>query len=185
MRRVLFIGLVALCACRDKGVQPKRSVAADSADQVYGGGVTTTISRNGVRQSKLFADSAWVYQIRQVSDLKKMTVTMFDSTGNTISTITADHGVYHIRDQHLDARGHVVATSSGGKVLKTEHLIFDSPRNVVTSDSAFTSTSPDGNAAGTSFESDPGFKRVRITQPKILQKGKGIKIGGSGGGKGK
>ena len=181
MTRVLLIGLVALGACKDRGVQPKRAVAADSADQVIAG-MNTTISRNGVRQSKVVADSAWMYQQRGVDDLKRMTVTMFDSTGSAISTITADRGMYHVRDQHLDARGHVVATSSGGKVLKTEHLIFDSPRNLVTSDSAFTSTSPQGNAAGSSFESDPGFKKVRITQPRLVQKGKGIKIGGSSGG---
>ncbi len=130
----------------------------------------------------VYADSAWSYQTRQVVDLTRMTVTMFDSTGAKVSTIVADKGIYHPRQQSLDARGHVVATSTGGKVLKTEHLVYDRDKNRVSSDTTFTSTSPDGNAAGVSFESDPGFKRVRITQPKLLQKGKGIVIGGSSGG---
>jgi LPS export ABC transporter protein LptC len=174
--------LILLAGCKkDVGIQPRRTAGADSADQVYSG-MTTEVVRDGVRQSHVYADSAWAYQTRQLVDLTRMTVTMFDSNGTKVSTIVADKGIYHTRQQSLDARGHVVATSSGGKVLRTEHLIYDRDRNQISSDTAFTSTSPQGNAAGVSFESDPGFKRVRITQPKLLQKGKGILIGGSSGG---
>jgi len=182
MKYTLLVALLVLGACKERGVAPKRTAVAGTADQVFGG-MDFNIVKNGLRQSHVIADSAWMYTQRQSSDLKLMKVTMYDSSGAMISTITADKGVYSVRDQMLDARGHVVATSPGGKVLKTEHLIFDSRRNLVTSDSAFTSTSPQGNASGESFESDPGFKRVTIVKPKnILQKGKGIRIGGYKGG---
>ncbi len=156
MTRIAVLGLMVLAACQNKGVQPRRTVALDSADQVYAG-MTTTLVRHGIRSSDVIADSAWMYQARQVFDLKHMTVKMFDTTGVLVSTITADKGIYAIRDQSLDARGHVVATSSGGKVLKTEHLIYDNRRNLITSDTAFTSTSPQGNVSGAHFEADPGF----------------------------
>ena len=102
----------------------------------------------------------------------------------TISTITADKGVYGMREQSLDARGHVIAHSSGGKVLKTEHLIFDRSKNNISSDTAFTSTSPQGNISGAWFDADPGFKNVVIHRPKSVQKGKGILLPGqrAGGG---
>ncbi len=172
MKRLIFVAIVAMIGCKDRGVQPKRTVVADSADQVIAG-MTMTVSLNGVLQSKVVADSAWMYQMRGVDDLKRMTVTMYDTTGKIISTVKADAGIYRVREQHLDARGHVVATSSEGKVLKTEHLVFDSPRNLITSDTAFSSTSPKGNVSGAHFEADPGFKNVQIYKMKGIEKGGG------------
>lgn len=179
MRVALIIGLCSLAACQDRGVPPRRTVAADSADQILSG-MATTISRDGVRESIVTADSTWIYEQRQVSDLKTMIVTMFDSTGAIISRITADKGIYRIRDASLDARGHVIATSPNGQVLKTEHLVYDTRRNVVSSDTAFTSTSPKGNISGAYFTADPGFNNVRVTKPKnVQQKGRGMIIGGA------
>jgi LPS export ABC transporter protein LptC len=176
---MIVFALVSMAACQDRGVPPRRTVVADSADQVLSG-MSTTISRDGVRESIVTADSTWIYEQRQVSDLKTMIVTMFDSTGAVISRITADKGIYRIRDQRLDARGHVVATTPGGRVLKTEHLIYDTRANLVTSDTAFTSTSPKLNLSGASFTADPGFNQVRVTKPKnVQQKGRGTIIGGA------
>jgi LPS export ABC transporter protein LptC len=174
--------LLLLAACKkDLGIQPRRTAGSDSADQVYSG-MTTEIVRDGVRQSHVYADSAWAYQARQLVDLTRMTVTMFDSSGAKISTIVADKGIYYTRQQSLDARGHVVATSSGGKVLKTEHLIYDRDKNQISSDTFFTSTSPKGNISGAHFVADPGFKNVDINKMKGLQKGKGIALPGQQGG---
>jgi LPS export ABC transporter protein LptC len=177
VRRALVL-IVLLVACRDRGVTPHQVAAADSADQVYDS-MTFDITRDGVKSSRVQAESAWVYQGRQVADLKNMTVTMYDSTGATISTTTADKGIYGMREQNLDARGHVIAHSSGGKVLKTEHLIYDRNRNLISSDTAFTSTSPTANLSGSWFESDPGFKNVRVTRPKGRSK-KGFVLPGQG-----
>lgn len=178
MRTLLVAAMGFLAACTEQGIQPHRTIVSDSADQVYAG-MTTTISRDGVRESIVNADSTWVYEQRSVSDLKGMTVTMFDSTGAVVSKITADKGIYRIREQSLDARGHVVATTPGGNVLKTEHLIYDTRRNLITSDTAFTSTGPKGSMAGAHFEADPGFKNVVVNAPRnVKQKGKGIRIGG-------
>jgi LPS export ABC transporter protein LptC len=164
MRPTLAL-IMLLVACRDRGVAPRQVAAADSADQVYDS-MTFDITRDGVKSSRVQAESAWVYQGRQVADLKKMTVTMYDSTGATISTTTADKGVYGMREANLDARGHVIAISTGGRVLKTEHLVYDRNRNMISSDTAFTSTSPKANLSGSWFEADPGFKNVRVTRPK-------------------
>ena len=157
--------IVLLAACQDRGVAPTRVAVADSADQVYDS-MTFDILRDGVKSSRVQAESAWVYQGRQVANLKNMTVTSYDSTGATISVITADKGIYTMREQSLDARGHVVAHGLDGRVLHTEHLVYDRSRNRINSDTAFTSTSPKANLSGASFEADPGFKNVRVTRPK-------------------
>jgi LPS export ABC transporter protein LptC len=179
MSRFAFVVAFALLVgCRDRGVQPRNVVSADSADQVYDS-MVFNITRDGVKTSRVEADSAWVYQARQVADLKNIKVTSFDSAGAVISTITAKTGIYGIRESSLDARGNVVATSSGGRVLKTEHLVFDRSRNMITSDTSFTSTSPQANLSGTSFESDPGFQHVHVTRPKGGSK-KGFVLPGQG-----
>lgn len=175
-RALLALGLLA--ACRERGIAPRQVASADSADQVYDS-MTFDITRDGVKASRVQAESAWVYQSRQVADLKNMTVTMYDSTGATISTTTADKGIYGMREQSLDARGHVVAHGVEGRVLRTEHLVYDRGRNLISSDTAFTSTSPKANLSGVSFEADPGFKHVDIIRPKGRGK-KGFVIPGQG-----
>jgi LPS export ABC transporter protein LptC len=172
--------VIVLAGCVKHGVAPHGTVAADSADQVYDS-MNFDITRNGVVVSHVVAESAWVYQGRQVADLKKMTVTFHDSTGAPTSTITADKGIYSMRLQNLDARGNVVATSPGAKVLKTEHLVYDRSRNRINADTSFTSTSPQGNMAGAWIEFDPGFTHVTVNRPTGRQKGKGIVIPGPGG----
>ncbi|HEY3934740.1 MAG TPA: LPS export ABC transporter periplasmic protein LptC [Gemmatimonadales bacterium] len=179
MIRALTLALL-VTGCVKHGVTPHGRVAADSADQVYDS-MTFDITRNGVVVSHVVAESAWVYQGRQVADLKRMTVTFHDSTGAPTSTITAKSGVYSIRLQNLDARGNVIATSPGGKVLKTEHLVYDRSRNRINADTAFTSTSPQGNMAGAWIEFDPGFTHVTVNRPTGRQKGKGILIPGPSG----
>lgn len=173
----LALPLLLLAGCRDQGIQPPRTVAADSADQTYKT-MSTEITRGGVRVSFVEADSAWVYQARQIADLKTMKVTFFDSSGATISTVTAKTGRYNMRDQSLDARGDVVAVSSQGRVLKTPHLTYDRAQNVIMSDTTFTSTSPKGDLAGSSFTSDPGFRTVTVIRPKGAAKGAGFVIPG-------
>jgi LPS export ABC transporter protein LptC len=179
VKRLIAVALVATvaAACVDKGVRPGRTMAADSADQVMAG-FATNITKVGLRLSHVIADSAWIYQARQVVDLKHMTMTMYDSSGASTAVITADKGNYNIREQSLDARGNVIATTSRGRVLKTPHLVYSQQRNEITSDSAFTSTGPDANLTGTNFTSDPAFKNVRVLQPKGGQKSKGFPLPG-------
>jgi LPS export ABC transporter protein LptC len=172
-----LLPLLVVVACRDQGIQPPRTVAADSADQTYKT-MSTEITRGGVRVSFVEADSAWVYQARQIADLKTMKVTFFDSSGATISTVTSKTGRYNMRDQSLDARGDVVAVSSEGRVLKTPHLTYDRTRNLITSDTTFTSTSRKGNLAGSAFTADPGFRTVTVIRPKGAAKGAGFVIPG-------
>lgn len=167
-----LVFLAAVVACQQPGVQPRRTATADSADQVYRN-MTTDIVRNGLRESTVQAESAWVYQVRQVADLKTVHVTFYDTNGTRISDITSLTGLYHMHDQSFDWRGNVVAVSSEGRVIKTPHLTYDKTLNRITSDSPFTLTSPKGNLAGSSFEADPGFKTVTVTHPNhgVLKKG--------------
>jgi len=176
----LVIGVIAaLMACAERGVTPARGTLADSADQVIEG-LETEVTNGGVRVSKVLADSAWVYNARQVTDMKQVTMIFYDDHGGVASTVTADSGKYLSRDGSLEAYGHVVAVTPApeSKTLKTEHLTFDKTARLIRSDSAYTFTSPGGSGAGQSFETDPDFRYLRSWQPKGRQKGKGFLLPG-------
>jgi LPS export ABC transporter protein LptC len=175
--------LLAVAACADRGVTPNRAALPDSADQVMEH-MTTAIERNGVRVDSIQADTAWLYQARQVADLKGVHVTFFDSTGRVVSNITASTGNYQIATHRLEARGNVVAVTPSGTVLKTEHLLYDQSRDRISSDTNFTSTSPTESLSGSAFDADPTFKNIQVINPRGAQKGKGISLHGGGSGEG-
>lgn len=170
---------VALCsaACADRGVTPSRAATADSSDMVLDS-MRLIITRDGIQTSVVEADTAWIFNARQVADLKGVRMTFFEPNGRVSSTVTSDSGVYQMRDGTLDARGNVVATNPGGRVLKTEHLVFDRIANQIRSDTTYTFTSPDGDGRGTGFVTDPDFERLQTSRASGRQRGAGIVLPG-------
>lgn len=178
MRRFLLIGAVMLAGCGDRGIEPPPAALGDSADQVMKG-MSFNVTTEGVKVSRVEAESAWVYNARQMNDLKKLKVTFYDKvTGKETSVVTADSGSYNKKDQTLDARGNVVATASNGKVLKSPHLVYDKVQNMIYSDTTYTFTSPDGAGSGASFTADPDFKQIRSQRMGGRAKGKGFVLPG-------
>ncbi|HEY9384692.1 MAG TPA: LPS export ABC transporter periplasmic protein LptC [Gemmatimonadales bacterium] len=170
--------LLLVAACADAGVRPQGSLqSADSADQIMVG-MSTQLTEKGVLRSFLEADTAYVYQNQQITDLRHFKVRMLDAHGNLQSTLTADHGLYTTYSGKLDARGHVMVESTDGRRLWTEHLIYDKTANQIRSDTAFTYDSPTAKGSGKSFLSDIEFRNLTIDQPKGGQKGKGILLPG-------
>ncbi|MBL0180637.1 MAG: LPS export ABC transporter periplasmic protein LptC [Gemmatimonadetes bacterium] len=178
MRRLMLMGTLLLAACGDRGIEPPVAAAGDSADQVMKG-MAFNVTTEGVKISKVEAESAWVYNARQMNDLKKLKVTFYDkATGKETSVVTADSGSYNKKDQTLDARGNVVATAANGKVLKSPHLVYDKVQNLIYSDTTYTFTSPDGAGSGASFTADPDFKQIRSQRMGGRVKGKGFVLPG-------
>jgi LPS export ABC transporter protein LptC len=171
--------MLATMACGQRGITPARAVRADSANQVMSQ-MAHTITRDGIKSTYLEADSAWVYNERQMIDLKVVRVTFYTATGSVRSTVTADSGSYNLRDGSLDARGNVIAVTPppDSSVLRTEHLTFDRLTNLIRSDTAYTYTGTRGAGSGASFETDPDFKRFRSWQPRGRQTGPGFLLPG-------
>ncbi len=174
----LRLSVSASVACSDPGVRPSAATAvADSADQVMFK-MSTKITNEGVLRSYVEADTAYIYQRSQIMDLRKFTARLLDEKGNLKSTLTADQGLYVTYSNKLDARGHVVITSTDGDRIQTEHLIYDKMANQVTIDTAFVYDSPKGHLTGNSLISDIDFNNVTVGQPKGRQKGKGFLLPG-------
>ncbi len=167
-----------LAACTDAGVRPTTETqVADSADQVLFK-MNTNITADGIRRSYIEAETAFVYQSRQTMDLHHVKMLFFDTQGNQKSTLTADRGIYGTFSKKLDARGHVVVTSTDGKKLQTEHLIYDKLANQIKVDTNFVYDSPTEHTTGKELDTDIEFKNVRVKQPKGFQKGKGMLLPG-------
>lgn len=172
------IALALALACTDSGIRPTAvTQAADSADQQLFK-MTTAISAEGVRRSYVEAETAYVYQGRALTELRRMKVLFFDEQGNLKSTLVADKGLLGQFTKRLEASGHVVVTSPDGRRLTTEHLIYDKQANQITIDTAFTSEGPTGRLSGNGAISDIGFSHIVVQQPRGAQKGKGFLLPG-------
>jgi LPS export ABC transporter protein LptC len=174
---LLFACAVALvAACRDDGVRPTTTVtAADSADQILEG-MEYLITNDGVRRTRVEADTAYVYEATQLARLMHVKVTFYNANGLETSAVTADSGHYQMRDGSMDAWGHVVGTTPDGKRLKTEQLKYDAQKHQVSSTEPFTFDKPQQHMSGNGFTSDPDFANVTAGQPK------GRELPGQGGG---
>lgn len=180
MRRPILLLAVFAAACSNqRGVTPERAVTADSANQVMEK-MAHTITRDGIRSTYLEADSAWVYQERQVIDLKVVRITFYSPNGTVRSTITADSGKYSVASGSLDAWGNVIAVTPAPdtSTLRTQQLTFDRVTNLIRSDTSYTYTGRRGSGSGASFETDPDFKRFRSWQPRGRQRGEGFLLPG-------
>lgn len=180
MRALLLVGLAAaIAACAERGVTPARGTVADSADQVMEQ-MQTEVTRGGVRVTRVQAESAWIFNTRQVAELKRVTMVFYDENGTVASTVTADSGTYEMRDGSLEAYGNVVAVTPApqARTLRTEHLTFDKTARLIRSDTAYTFTSAQGSGSGKSFETDPDFRIIRSWQPRGRQRGEGFLLPG-------
>jgi LPS export ABC transporter protein LptC len=164
---VLFGAPVA--ACRDDAVRPTTMVtAADSADQILEG-MDHLITMEGVRRTRVMADTAYIYETTQLTRMKQVRATFYDLNGVETSTVTGDSGLYQMRDGSMQAWGHVVGTTPDGKKLETEELKYDAKRHEISSTKPFVFDKPGQHLEGNGFTSDPNFANVRAGQPKARQ----------------
>jgi LPS export ABC transporter protein LptC len=161
-----FAGLLLSTACQDNGVRPTQTAtAADSADQILED-MDFNMTTDGVRRTRVVAETAYVYEATQLARLKKVKVTFFDLNGVERSTVVGDSGLYQTRDGSMDAWGHVIGTTPDGKKLTTEQLRYDSRKHEISSTKYFQFDKPGQHLEGNGFTSDPEFANVRAGQPK-------------------
>ncbi len=171
MRTFVLLGYGVLAACAEQGVRPVETiVVVDSADQVMYG-MTTAVTTEGVRRSNVFADTAFVYQARNVYDLRNLSITFYDAEGVPTSTLTAATGNYDAGEAGvLDARGRVIWESADkSRSLLTEHLIYNKVTGQLEGDTVFTYRSETEVVTGNAFVSDGEFRNVTIQQPRAQQ----------------
>jgi LPS export ABC transporter protein LptC len=171
MRRLILpvlpvLSTFPLVSCEDTGARPTTTVQApDSADQVLVG-FSHYVTNEGVRRSRVEADTAFFYEPTQITELHKVKVVFFDIKGEEGSTLTAKRGVYRWQDGSMEARGNVVVISPDGRKLSTEVLRYDNGTNTISTDKHFTFDRGEEHLEGNSFRSDPDFKNVVTDKPR-------------------
>ena len=157
-------GISVLSACSDSAPPPTPFVIADSADQIMFG-VTATITHDGVMQAMIEADTAFQYELRQVTEFKGLTVYFYNSMGARTSTLTSREGTFHWISEDMEARGNVVAVTPDDRRLTTEVLVYQKLRNQISGSMPFEYDAPDQHLEGDAFTSDTDFRNVEATRP--------------------
>jgi len=177
--RSVFSALSVLSAlsCEDTGVRPTSTVqAADSADQVLEG-FSHYVTNEGVRRSRVEADTAFYYEPTQVTELHNIKVVFFDIKGAEGSTLTAHRGTYRWQDGSMEATGNVRVVAPDGRRLSTESLRYDNATNQIMTDKKFSFDRGEEHLEGNSFRSDPDFKNVVTDRPRGVS-GEGLLLPG-------
>ena len=163
---VTALALAVLSGCEESGARPTTTIEApDSADQVLEG-FSHYVTNDGIRRSRVEADTAYFYEGTQVTNLTNLKVTFYDLKGAESSTLTAKRGVYRWQDGSMEANENVVVVSPDGRRLTTERLRYDNASNQISTDRHFTFDRADEHLEGNSFRSDPDFRNVVTDRPR-------------------
>lgn len=131
-------------------------------------GMVSYLTASGVREGRVQADTAYVFNDSSSVQLRGMRVVFYNEDGRERATVVADGGQLDQGTDRMLARGHVVLTIHGdGRRIESAELNYDPNLDRIWSDSATVLTRPDGSVTrGTSFESDLEFNNLRIANPR-------------------
>lgn len=162
--RCATVGLVLLGACKQQGSAPPvkaSATLADSAEQVLFN-VRTLLTDKGVQRGELFADTAYVFDENTRFDLRKVRATFNTATGVKDGVMSADRGLYNIRQQVLEGFGNVIIVTNDGKRLTSPQLKYMQGLNEVSTDTSFTLVQPTGTSTGIGLRADPQLTHVKV-----------------------
>ena len=154
---------LVLLACQEPKQPPvtRSQMLPDSATQLMFG-VHFKLTDGGVAKGEVRADTAYLYDQNTRAELRRVNTLFFTTTGEKNATLVARAGTYHVRIGSMEARGDVVVTSTDGRKLETPQLKYDPQRAEISSDSAFTYTTPDNVVQGIGFIADPQMRNVKV-----------------------
>lgn len=142
-------------------------LAGIEADNVIFGMVSYLTSK-GVRQGKIDADTAYIYNDSSSIQLEGMHVTFYAEDGTERAVVVAERGELDQVSDRMVARGNVVLTiHQDGRKIESPELRYDPNRDRIWSDSTTVMTMADGRVTrGTAFESDLSFENVTVANPR-------------------
>jgi LPS export ABC transporter protein LptC len=167
VKRALVLATLLICACADDKGPPIAATTmtiADSADQVLFG-QRMLITDRGSNRAEIHSDTAYFFDENTRTDMRVVDAVFFDSQGLRNAVMTSRTGLYNQRLNSLEARGDVVITAVDGRHLETPFVRYDQRQNVISSDTIFTMTDPDGRKVhGIGFTSDPDLNNVTVVK---------------------
>ena len=162
----LLLGLAA-AGCHE----PSTPGAADPAltgvqADLVNFGMTTYLTREGVRSGEVRADSAYIYRDSTVAHMFGVEMTVFTGVGEERARVVADKGRLHQPTESMVAWGNVVVTlPEGRRRIETAELHYEPRSESIWSDSATVFVQEGRLTRGSCFRSDMSFNNWRICNP--------------------
>ena len=128
-------------------------------------GLTRYLTRRGVREAIVRADTALVFQDSTVTLLRgNVVLTAFnEELGTEKALVTSDRGRLDQSTNDLYAQGNaVLLIRADGKRIESSELHYTPDNNMIRSDSSVVMYEGDDVIEGTGFTSDLDFEQVRI-----------------------
>jgi LPS export ABC transporter protein LptC len=166
----VFIPVLLLVACTEG---PPRMVvdpdlAAMEADYIIFG-LTDNVTRGGVREFLLEADTALIFQDSTIVLLRgNVTLTAYnEKLGTEKAVVTSDRGRLDKSTNEMFAEGNsVLLIRADGRRIESYELRYTPSINLIRSDSSVVMYDGDDEVEGTRFNSDLNFERVNITNAR-------------------
>lgn len=167
MRKALLLAIALLCACKEEKGPPiaaNKQTIADSADQVLYG-QRMLITDRGLNRAEIHSDTAYFFDENTRTEMRVVDGKFFNSQGLLDAVLTSRTGLFNQRLNSLEARGDVVITTIDGRRLETPFVRYDQRLNLVSSDTTFTLTDPDGRVLrGIGFTTDPDLNDLKVVK---------------------
>tara|TARA_Y100000590_G_scaffold20769_1_gene24207 strand:- start:561 stop:1118 length:558 start_codon:yes stop_codon:yes gene_type:complete len=160
----IAVALVAAgCSSELSTPVANRDLQALEADYVAYGMVSFVTAR-GVREGRVEADTAYVYEETSTAMLRQMSIVFYDEFGNENATVTGDFGDWNQETNRMVARGDVVLLiHEDSSQIQSAEIFYDPGLERIWSDSLTTRVMSDGAVTtGTAFESDMAFENITI-----------------------
>ncbi|HEU4884889.1 MAG TPA: LPS export ABC transporter periplasmic protein LptC [Longimicrobium sp.] len=185
MRMRGVMGMLAVCAalaaCKAAPAASGPVTAdADPTQRTYG--MNLKLTENGILKADLYGDTAFTQPNTEVTELKGVKLTFFDSEGKKPGKLTSRTGEYDARTGIMIARGNVVLITQNDKgqerVIKSEELYYDQRGDRVWSERETIIDEAGRHAVTDGFTSDTRFTNMRGTNAKST----GIRVNAGEGG---
>lgn len=173
MKRVVVAAAVVLLAgaCGEEEPEPELSgpdFSEIEADQVMVD-VEHYMTREGVRNAHLVADTVYLMEEGSSAHLRHYTVDFYDDRGERTSVLTARDGVYDMQTGDMRASDSVVVVDPDGtRQLTTEELRYDAESRMLESDSSFVLVRGRDTLRGTGFVTNPGLDSLTTRRPAVV-----------------
>ncbi len=127
-------------------------------------GMVSFITASGVREGRVEADTAYIFEDTGVANLHQMDIVFYDETGRERATVTGESGEWNRETDRMVARGDVVLfVHTDSSTIESQEIFYDPELDRIWSDSTTVRTMKDGTVtSGSAFESDMSFENIRI-----------------------
>lgn len=184
MRRIVAAAVVVLLA---SGCGEEESVELAGpdfdrleADQVMVG-VEHYLTDEGVRKAHLRSDTVYFLDDGSTARLRSYTVHFFGPDGARTSVLTAEDGLYDLREGDMRAEGGVVVLDDGeSQRLTTERLTYDASADELESDVDFMLVRGRDTLTGQGFVTDPGLDSLVTRRPSVVSPGDSLVLSEEG-----